>query len=109
MSLKDQANRSDFTYGIDTDFYGINVVWIIDYDHGRLSVTNNIENIVNFIHEENPELKDLPDPIHYVYRDSELQWDGWNHKEESFIGIGARDLQEAIQKIINKKNITTIK
>ena len=70
---------SDYTYTIN---WGNNYLSIIDLNLGRMSVTNDAENVLTKIRQE------VGDDIEFLsifYRDSEEQWDTivpkWNEKE----------------------------
>ena len=55
---------------------------IIDKNLGNKSVTNDIENVVKQI----GLIEDInPDEYTIVYRDSELNWDGWDNKTQTFV------------------------
>lgn len=73
-------------------------IWsIVDEDRGRMSVTNDIENVVGEIcTRQNIEAKDYK----WIYRDSEGMWDGWDPVREDFISLGADNEKDAIQFII---------
>lgn len=63
---------------------------------GGMSVTNDIENVVKEIHEKCTKVE-IPDMI--IYRDSDLMWDGWDHKKEEFIYLQVEDIAEAVKLI----------
>lgn len=77
---------------------GHNILSIEDLGRGTdLSVTNNIENIVE---EELWKLDKTKSDIPLViYRDNEGMWDGWDVIKEDFIILDAADEIEAVQKI----------
>lgn len=66
MSVEKLAAKSDYSWGIDTD-----VVWIRDLDNGGMSVTNNIQNIINHLSEHLP-IKEY----RLMYCNSLGKWDG---------------------------------
>ncbi len=111
MSLKEQANKSHFTYKFE--FMRNNeqkdsvFLCIIDYDNGGISVTNNIESIVDFIIEENPEAKEFKN-IYIIYRDSSKSWDGYERKTEDFVPLCCETQEEAIEKYLKIINIKRI-
>ncbi len=78
-------------------------IWsIVDQDQGRMSVTNDIENVVGEIcTRQNIEAKDYK----WIYCDSDGTWDGWDPVTENFISLGVDDEQEAIQLILNSKQL----
>jgi hypothetical protein len=73
-------------------------IWaIVDLDQGRMSVTNDIENVVDEICTvQNIEAKDYK----WIYQDSDGIWDGWNPEKETFISLGVDDEADAIQLIL---------
>jgi hypothetical protein len=91
--------KSDYSYTkIKKD--GIIVIAIIDLNLGGMSVTNNIENVVDAIcHKE----KIKPDDAAFIYMDSLKTWDGWNQKTGWFVALSTNDKQEAINKIVKHK------
>jgi hypothetical protein len=76
---------------------GVDVLLIEDMDLGRMSVTNDIENVLS-------ELKDLYRglPKIIIYRDSEGIWDGVNNNGEwvNFYMLNTQDTEVAIEKAI---------
>ncbi len=84
--------KAGYDYGI-TD----GVIWIIDQDTSKMSVTNDIENVVEEIAKKENIMKLTP----VVYRDSQGIWDGWDHAKGGFIHLGTKTRQHAIAKIIN--------
>lgn len=96
---------SDYTWKIVKSL-GKEVLSIIDLDKGRVSVTNNIENIVEQIERMlTAQGKSLPEFI--VYRDSDQTWDGWDNKRQDFILLSAYNESVAIERLIrvNEKKI----
>lgn len=98
-------SKSDYDWDVvrykDKDFLSI-----IDLNRGRMSVTNNIENVVIEIEKELKQSnKVLPKFI--IYRDSDNFWDGWDNNEESFIALFARSSISAMEQLIeiNEKKI----
>lgn len=79
--------KSDYTYTIEDD-----ILAIVDLNLGRMSVTNNIENVIAEIAEER---RFLPEEVLVIYRDSEELWDGWDTKTESFILLQTCSKDEA--------------
>lgn len=73
-------------------------VWsIVDEDKGRMSVTNDIENVVGEIcTRQNIEAKDYK----WIYRDSSGNWDGWDPEKEDFISLNAQDENEATRAVL---------
>jgi hypothetical protein len=94
--LEQLANKSTYEWGIDG-----NVVWIKDLDQG-MSVTNNIENILSYIHSIYP----INDHL-VMYRDSMGIWDEYVVKliqntkyiVGDFRSLNERDYDNAIAKL----------
>jgi len=75
-----RKSRADFAHKLGT-INGFKVLLIVDLDMGHMSVTNDIENVVDDIaFAENINPKDYL----IAYRDSEGDWDGWDAKTNSF-------------------------
>lgn len=92
--------RSDFVYRIESKKEDHpEIVIIQDLDYGRMSVTNDIENVVEFIR-TNPEMPKPDINALYIYMDSEGTWDGWDPENEAFVSLNAKDPQSAKEKII---------
>lgn len=81
------------------------VCWIIDQDNGRMSVTNDIENVVNecigkmkgdSYHDRISE-NDL-----FIYRDSEGDWTQYHPKNGNFTHLKAKTRHEASQLVKQK-------
>ncbi len=68
-SQMDIFGSADFTYKITEG-----VLCIIDLNKGRKSVTNDIENVLAIIKQEQPEWR--LDSLPVIYRDSRGIWDG---------------------------------
>lgn len=69
----------DFVYRVTK-----NVISIIDLDKGNKSVTNGIEEVLEFIREENNiNLKDFI----IIYKDSQGNWDGFDASTGSFYSL----------------------
>lgn len=90
-------NKSDYTYTLSTtDNKKKIIITIVDEDAGRMSVTNNIENVVSEIClSENLD----PEDCLVTYKDSDGIFDGWDTVQEDYIPIGTTDISEAIKKI----------
>lgn len=74
-------------------------IMIEDINKGRMSVTNNIKNIVEGIFK-----KDCIPGAKYkvIYKDSDGIWDGWDHKKQDFISIRESHWLKAALKMIGK-------
>lgn len=70
--------NSDFIYRFVT-VSGHETLLITDLNQGCMSVTNNIETVVEQIaREQEIELKELYQCCLIIYKDSEGVWDGWD-------------------------------
>lgn len=78
--MQHKRSRAQFLYRIG-EYQGNKWLLIWDKNLGAISVTNDIENVVEDIADH-----EGIDPLEYtiVYRDSEGNWDGWNHLTQSF-------------------------
>jgi len=92
--------RSDFDFEI-AEVKGRKAIIIQDLDKGKMSVTNDIENVVAYI----ANLRGL-DPTDYliVYRDSLGTWDGWDAKKKDFVGLGKHTFEDAISRYVQILN-----
>lgn len=83
-----RTSRADFEYR----FGGKNkkVLMIVDLDLGKMSVTNDIENVVADI-----AAAESIDPKDYLilYRDSDEDWGRWDATTEDFFSIQPEHLQ----------------
>lgn len=78
-------SKSDYNYAIEENE---NLIIVEDLNRGRMSVTNNIEEVVCEIQDKHPDCY-----FEYViYFDSEGVWDAWDIKNERFILLNAGDL-----------------
>ena len=87
------TTETDYLYQIESG-----VLVIIDLDRpGKISVTNNIKRILMDIKSE---IGTLPDKI--IYRDSQGEFDGIEHKEgifKRFYPVRETDLHTALEKV----------
>ncbi len=75
-----KKSRANFLYRIGiVDNQKILLIW--DLNLGNMSVTNDIENVVDDIAYKE---KIVPEEHTVLYRDSEGHWDGWDHAQGSF-------------------------
>jgi hypothetical protein len=84
--------NSDYIY-----FIKGKVLIIEDSDLGNLSVTNDIQNVLNHI---KADLEFLPETI--IYRDSEGNFDGVMHEQGNFLKfypVNETDLEKALDKV----------
>lgn len=87
--------KSDYSYNL-IKRENQQVLFIEDENLGNMSVTNDIENVVEEIADKH---RLDTESLIVVYRDSEGVIDGYNHQEGRFIHINAYTLQEALEKI----------
>jgi hypothetical protein len=81
-----KTSRSDYSYAFKTCNQYM-FLCIRDLNFGRMSVTNNIENIIEEIRQDNPEM--LFDVV--VYRDSDETWDAFHKGDFHFLGQNDTD------------------
>lgn len=80
--MRELAKRSDYEYKIYKDY-----ILIVDLDMGGMSVTNNIENIIEQICFEN----NLdPNDMYCLYKDSCGDIDGYNYRTNQFFILSDR-------------------
>jgi len=95
-----KKSRANFLYRIG-EVDGQKILLIRDQTLGNMSVTNDIENVVGDIgtHEG-------IDPTEHmiIYRDSEGNWDGWDHKSQNFFF-----LRSSVMKYVGQSQIDQFK
>lgn len=90
-------------YTHQTDKAGdIDLLIIEDLNTGAMSVTNDIENVVDEIA--------ISDGLNVknhliVYKDTDGIWDGWDHVTQSFVPLQTRNLSDAITKFVQRHSI----
>ena len=90
--------KSNYTYDFKT-YKGRNFLVIEDLNTGGMSVTNNIEQVV----EDCFEAHDLqPHQAFIIYKDSNGMWDGWSHEKQDYIHLDQRSEEAAKELIILK-------
>lgn len=91
MNREAAAPKSDYEWGVDRD-----VVWVRDLDRGGMSVTNNIDGILQYLSQILPIKEYL-----LMYRDSTGVWDGlaFNGISVDFFSINETDYDRAIRKL----------
>lgn len=102
MNYKHEApnSRSSYHYTITLD----DVLVILDNDLG-MSVTNNMENVLNEI--QRMERITFPDNQIIIYKDTSGQWDGVEISEKrngniegiTFLMLACNSMEEALEKI----------
>lgn len=76
--------RADYTYRINNE----EVLAIEDLNLGNMSVTNDIEAVLEEIKTKEKMSPEQFDSIIIVYKDSDGRWDGWNQKTNTFVSGG---------------------
>lgn len=90
-------SKSDFTYTIrkikDQPF-----IMIEDLNRGRMSVTNNIGNVLDEI-----SAKERINPVEHniVYKDSEGIWNGYVFSTGQFVPLSEKSWYGAAEKMLN--------
>ena len=87
-----QRMNSDYIY-----FIKGKVLIIEDSDLGNLSVTNDIQNVLESIYKD---LEFLPEVV--IYKDSEGNFDGVEHEKGKFIkfySVNETDFEKALEKV----------
>lgn len=97
--------KSTYNYSLYKSEYLKPVIAIIDENWG-MSVTNDIENVVDEIGTNNGfDHADLCGFV-VVYRDSEGEWCGWDQQNNDFYFVGGVTEDEAIMSALaHRKNI----
>ncbi len=85
--------RADYSYLIQ-QFKDTGFIVIEDLNRGRMSVTNNIEEVVDEIC-----TKENINPVEHliIYKDSDGRWDGFEFATGQFVMLGADSRLKAIQ------------
>ena len=76
-----------------------NIISIIDLNLGRMTVTNNIENVVSEIAKKE---RIAPEEFKWIYRDTDGLWDGWNPTTNTFIPLQTHLESDAREQIVYK-------
>lgn len=84
--------RADYTYAL-RELNGHKFICIIDQNRGNMSVTNDIENVVDEILGRE---KIIASDHLIVYRDSDGSWDGWDHSTRAFVHLNSRDQYQSM-------------
>lgn len=88
--------RSDYTYAL-RELNGHKFICIIDQNRGNMSVTNDIENVVDEILEKE---KIIASDHLIVYQDSDCSWDGWDHERKAFVCLNSKDQYSSMKNYI---------
>ena len=91
MNREAAAANSDYEWGVDRD-----VVWVRDLDRGGMSVTNNIDAVLQHLSQLLPITEYL-----LMYCDSRGGWDGlaYNGVSVAFFSLNETDYNRAISKV----------
>lgn len=92
--------RADYIYSLEKYRNRIDCIVIEDLNLGSVSVTNEIENIINDISSIE---KVKAQQFLVVYKDSTGQWDGYNTISNEFIGLAEDTWHDAIALWISRK------
>lgn len=96
--------RANYNYKL-REFAGRNVLVIEDENIGGMSVTNCIEEVVTDICTAE---KIDPNSYMIVYKDSNDNWDGWNHRKKQFLHLGGETWPHAVETYINRQLVSSI-
>ena len=92
-------SRSDYKYHIRHKNKQ-HFILIEDENKGRVSVTNNIENVV----EEIATMEGInPVEFHIVYRDSDGTWDGYNFSTKQVLVLNQKSWYGACEAMIERQ------
>ena len=92
--------KADYTYELK-DFAGHSCIFIKDQNLGKMSLTNNIDEVVFEI--EQKEKINADDSI-VIYQDSEGLWDGYDVKTNNFISLDAGNQFHAARRYAKRLN-----
>lgn len=87
--------RADYDWKIQ-DYGNKKLILIEDLNLGNMSVTNDIENVVDDICKTN---QIVCEDYLIIYKDSEGIWDGWDCKKRNFIHLGGETWQQAFERL----------
>ena len=87
-------SKATYTAAFES-FAGSDCLFIADLNQGGMSVTNDIENIVE---NECNKAGKIADDLLIVYCDSEGIWDGWDNKTEVFVPLNCANQYHAIRR-----------
>jgi hypothetical protein len=91
--------RSDYRHGLE-EYAGRNVLVIEDLNLGKMSVTNDIESVIEEIAQ-----REMLNPVEYmiVYRDSKGVWDAYEFSTKEFIVLVQSNWYAAVRSYIDKQ------
>lgn len=92
-------SKAAYTHEV-IDVRGTKCIVIEDLNDGRMSVTNDIENVVAEI----CQLEKIEEPktCIIVYKDTEGNWDGWDSANNHFVALGKTNSMHAINSYMKK-------
>lgn len=90
------SNKSDFTHHLET-YEGREVIAIEDLNLGNMTVTNNIENVVDCISK-----MEHINPANFivVYNGTDGYWDGWDVIAQKYVLLSEDTWKDAVTKYI---------
>ena len=92
--------RADYIYSLEKYRRKVDCIVIEDLNLGSVSVTNDIENVINDI----SAIEKVKAQQHLVvYKDSTGQWDGYNTISNEFVGLAEETWWDAIALWIARK------
>lgn len=92
--------RADYIHSLDKYKNKVDVIVIEDLNLGSVSVTNDIENVIEDICRLEKVDKEQ---FMIVYKDSEGSWDGFDTAANQFVGLGMDKWYEAIELWLSRK------
>ncbi len=88
--------RSNYDYAFKT-YKGRNFLVIEDLNRGAMSVTNNMETVVDECFNDK---KLEPHQVYIIYQDSDGMWDGWDAAKQDFVVLHQHTEEDAKDAII---------
>lgn len=83
--------KADYHY-----FFKRGVLCIVDEDRGNMSITNDIEDVVfEICEDEGLDRASIP----VIYQDSDGNWDGYDTETGLFVHIGEKNVDDALELI----------
>ena len=92
--------RADYIHSLDKYKNKVDVIIIEDLNLGSVTVTNDIENVIEDICRLEKVDKEQ---FMIVYRDSTGQWDGYDTSTNQFVGLGMDEWYDAIELWLSRK------
>ena len=88
--------RSNYEYEFKS-YKGRNFLVIEDLNRGSMSVTNDIETVVQECFQDK---KLEPHQVYIIYKDSDGIWDGWDAAKQGFVALQQPTEEDAKDTII---------